>query len=124
MDLVYPMFVFKGMGIVSSGTIGKLRTATRSLEDSFQGGELDLNEATNSFNRLASSFEDLSLIQDRELRKVTDDTRKSLFFAIEGVTDSARVLRMDESIVELQKNINMMIDRAGAAVQRLRRGGR
>jgi hypothetical protein len=108
--------------IVSPGTIGKLRTATRSLEDSFQREKLDLNETATSFNRLTASFEDLSLIQDRELRKVTDDARKSLVFAIEGTTDSARVLRMDESIVELRKNINMMIDKADAAAQRLRRG--
>jgi hypothetical protein len=103
---------------------GEFRTATRILEDSFQKDKLDLNEATTSFNRLTASFEDLSLIQDRELRKVTDDARKALLFAVEGSTDSARVLRMDESIVELRKNINMMIDKAGAAAQRLRRGVR
>ena len=109
---------------VSPGTVGKFRTATRSLESSFQGGKIDLNEATNSFNRLTSSFTDLSLIQDRELRKITEDARKSLVGAIEGSKDSAIALRMNEQMAELKININRMIDKADEAAHRFRRGAR
>ncbi len=114
----------KDVEIVSSGTLSKFRTATRSLESSFQGDTLDLNEATNSFNRLTSSFEDMSLIQDKELRKITEDTRKSLVSAIEGSKDSAMALRMNESVAQLKQNINRMIDKADEAAHRLRRGAR
>ena len=110
--------------VVSPGTVGKFRSATRSLESSFQGGKLDLNEATNSFNRLTSSFQDMSLIQDRDLRKITEDARKSLVSAIEGSKDSAMALRMNESVAELRKNINKMIDKADEAAHRFRRGAR
>jgi len=109
---------------VSPGTVGKFRTATRSLESSFQGGKVDLDEATNSFNRLTSSFTDLSLIQDKELRKITEDARKSLVGAIEGSKDSAIALRMNEQMAELKTNINRMIDKADEAAHRFRRGAR
>lgn len=109
---------------VSPGTIGKFRTATRNLESYFQGGKLDLNEATNSFNRLTSSFTDLSLIHDKELRKITEDARKSLVGAIEGSKDSAIALRMNEQMAELKTNINRMIDKADEAAYRFRRGVR
>jgi hypothetical protein len=114
----------KEVEIVSQGTIGKFRTATRNLENCFQNKKFDFNEAVVSFNRLTASFDDLSLIQDRELRKITDDARKSLLVAIESSQDSARALRMNESIAELQKNINRMIDKAEMAAQKLRRGSR
>jgi len=110
--------------IVSLGTIGKLRNASRNLETTFQGSKLDLNEATISFNRLTASFEDLSLINDRELRRIQEDSRKSLVAAIEGSKDSAMALRMEEKMKELRKNINKMIDKADAAALKLRRGAR
>lgn len=109
---------------VSPGTVSKFRNATRNLENTFQGPKLDLNEAIVSFNRLTASFEDLSLINDRELRRIQEDSRKSLIAAIEGSKDSAMALRMEEKMEELRKNINRMIDKADAATFRLSRGAR
>ena len=110
--------------IVSPGTISKFRNATRNLENTFQGSKLDLDEAATSFNRLTVSFDDLSLMNDREMRRITEDARKSLVGAIEGSKDSAMALRMEEKMKELQKNINRMIDKADVAAFRLRRGAR
>ena len=110
--------------VVSPGTISKFRTATRNLENTFQGSKLDLGEVATSFNRLTTSFDDLSLINDRELRKITEDTRKSLIGAIGGSKDSAMALRAQEKMKELRKNIDRMIDKADTAAFRLRRGAR
>jgi hypothetical protein len=110
--------------IVSPGTISKFRSATRNLESAFREPKLDLNQAISSFNRLTTSFEDLSLIKDQELRKIQEDSRKSLVSAIEGSKDSAMALRKEESMDELRRNINKMIDKADAATFRLRRWSR
>lgn len=107
--------------IVLPGTIGKFRSATRNLEDSFQGGKLDLNETSVALNRLTGAFEDVSLINDRELRKITEDAKRSLIAAIADSKESATSLRAMKSMAQLSKNINRLVGKADEAAFRLRR---
>jgi len=107
--------------IVSPGTLGKFRSATRNLEDSFQGGKLDLNETSIALNRLTGAFEDVSLINDRELRKITEDAKPSLIAAIADSKESATSLRTMESMAQLSKNINRLVGKADEAAFKLRR---
>jgi hypothetical protein len=107
--------------IVSPGTLGKFRSATRNLEDSFQDGKLDLNETAVALNRLTGAFEDVSLINDRELRKITEDAKRSLIAAIADSKDSANSLRTVENMAQLSKNINRLVGKADEAAFRLRR---
>jgi hypothetical protein len=107
--------------IVSPGTIGKFRSATRNLEDAFQGGKLDLNETSTALNRLTGAFEDVSLINDRELRKITEEAKRSLIAAIADSKESATSLRAMESMAQLSKNINSLVGKADEAAFRLRR---
>ena len=116
--------VDKEAEVVSPRAVGGFKVAARNLEEIFSSQEINLDDAVVSFGRLTTSFEDLSLIQDGELRKITDDARKSLVHAIEGSMDSATALRMEESMESLRKNINNMINKADEAAQRLRRGAR
>lgn len=110
--------------VISPKAIGGFKIATRNLEEVFQSQEVNLDDAIVSFGRLTTSFEDLSLMQDRDLRKITDDTRKSLVFAIEGSMDSATALRQEEPMEQLRRNINNMVNKADEAAHRLRRGAR
>ncbi len=114
----------KEAGAISEKTIGGFRIAARNLEDIFSSKEIRLDDAAASFGKLTTSFEDLSLIHDRELRKITEDARKSLVHAIEGSMGSATVLRREENMDQLRRNINTMLTKAEEASFRFKRGAR
>lgn len=116
--------VNEDIDVVSQKAVGGFKVAARNLEDIFSSKEINLDDAALSFGRLTSSFDELSSIQDGELRKVPEDARKALLYAINGSMDSAIMLKGDASMEQLRKKINNMLSKAEEAAHRLRRGVR
>ena len=110
--------------IVSQKSVGRFRMARVNLEEFFSSKEINTDEAIFLFSRLTSSFEELSMMPDREFAKISEDNRKSLIYAIDAVRESALSLKRDESIAGLKRSINRMLDRVEGATNRLRRGRR
>jgi phospholipid N-methyltransferase len=108
--------------IVSPGLISKLGSAMRDLETLFSGSKFDIEIVSSSINRITRTLDDLSLVRDNDLRKVSEDKKRALIAAMKSVIDSVTSLKRVESINgQLSKGISMMIEKAESAIHVLQR---